>query len=318
MSALDAVRVRAPAKANLFLEVLARRADGFHEIESVLVALDLEDALEVIRVERRGAQPIGLVLRGGARRDVPEDARNLAWRAAELVHRRALELGRVASDDGLALSLEKHVPSGAGLGGGSSDAAAALLGAALVLGLDPDDPPLQAGLARLGSDCAFFLAARRTGLALCHGRGERVTELAAPRGARCIALLAPECPVSTAGVYAALRVPERPVHFEGDATAWWTEPLEAARARLFNRLEAPALALHPELARWRRLLDELGEGHFRLTGSGSAFIALYDDRQRAAAVLDELAVAAKARDLGLHGRWVVRPTGCGVVPSGRN
>ena len=329
MSAPRRVRVRAPAKVNLFLEVRGRRGDGYHEVESLLAAVDLADVVGVERVPRgaleRGepaerSEPVRLALRdaGALTADVPGDARNLAVRAAALAHRRAAELGRPEARDALALELEKRVPSGAGLGGGSSDAAAALLGAALVLGLDPDDGELRAGLARLGSDCSFFLAARRTGLALCRGRGELVEELSAPPvpwTRRVVALLAPALVVPTAGVYGALEPPREPRPCPR-VTAFADPSLARARAALFDRLEPAALAVHPALARWRELLDEAGQGHFVLSGSGSSFFSLFDDARLAAAVLEELAMRAKARDLGLRGRWVLRFAGRGATPFG--
>jgi 4-diphosphocytidyl-2-C-methyl-D-erythritol kinase len=124
----------APAKLNLFLEVLARRPDGFHEVDTLLVALDRGDALRA----RLGAQPAGggqVALRLGgpaATPDVPSDRTNLAVRAAEGVL--ALASGPPRS---LWLELEKRVPSQAGLGGGSSDAVAAALASAELLGLSP-------------------------------------------------------------------------------------------------------------------------------------------------------------------------------------
>jgi hypothetical protein len=123
------VRVRAPAKVNLSLAVLGKRPGGFHEVETSMLALELSDLLELarepggrVRIELSGAH---------ASADIPRDETNLAARAA----RAALELARSA--DGLVVRLEKHIPSGSGLGGGSSDAAAAWIGAATLLGLDP-------------------------------------------------------------------------------------------------------------------------------------------------------------------------------------
>ena len=194
------VRV-APAKLNLSLAVLGRRADGFHDLHSVMVPLELADRLslaraatadDTLRVEGLDAGPMAanLVLRAIA-----------ASRAA---------VGRAADAFPLAARLEKRIPVAAGLGGGSSDAAATIDGALEAWGvLDPDGPPdkeieaLRATIAaRVGSDVPFFLAGRP---ALVEGRGERVTPLGPIRGvAPGVVLVTPRVPSSTAAVFAAV------------------------------------------------------------------------------------------------------------------
>ena len=168
------VRVRAPAKVNLSLAVLGRRPDGFHELDTVLMALAFGDVLEV---SERADEAFELVVRGPAAAGVPSDGSNLALRAAAALS--VLARSRGPAPRGVRIELEKHVPPAAGLGGGSSDAAAAALACAALWGLDPDAPEVLAVLAELGSDCPFFMAARKSGLARCTGRGERVEPLTA-------------------------------------------------------------------------------------------------------------------------------------------
>ena len=312
MSGPESVTVEAPAKLNLDLLLRGRRPDGFHALETTLLALDRCDRLEVARTDS-GA--VALEVDGpAASSDVPADGRNLAWRAAAGLLEEARATGRASATDGLALRLTKHVPSGAGLGGGSADAAAAVLGGALLFDLDPDDPALLARLAGLGSDCAFFLAARATGAARCTGRGEQVEPLGVPRGPRAFVVLTPAVHATTAAVYAGLRPVERdsaraPLDFE----AWLAADLGDARAALVNDLEASALRLHPELARWRTLLDDEGAGHFRLTGSGSSFFGLFAERPAAEAFLARLRASRKARDHGLRSAFVASARGAGVT-----
>ena len=283
-----------PAKVNLRLEVLGKRADGYHELDTVLATLGLVDRLEVRLARRPG---VTLAVDGPAAAGVPADGSNLAVRAVEAA------LAELGAADGVGLRLEKHVPAGAGLGGGSSNAAMALLGLLELLHEDPDEPRWAALLAGLGSDCPFFLRARSTGLARARGRGEEIEGLPALRGAPAVLVLQPDLVVPTAGVYGALaetpRGP-RPVAWPADVPT----SLEALRALLHNDLEAPARRLHPELEAWREVFAREGVGHFLLSGSGSSFFGLLPDLGAASELGARLEVAGKARDLGLRGRWV--------------
>ena len=296
----------APAKVNLGLEVLAKRPDGFHEVDTVLIALELGDRLELSTFERRaGEEPLRLELCGPAAQLVPADGSNLAARAVQGV----LELARPESrrSTGFTLVLEKHVPAASGLGGGSSDAAAAALGAALLLDHPPEDPRLLELLGRLGSDCPFFLAARASGLARCSGRGERVLALAPRPFPWSVAVVTPGFGCATADVYRALgsadlASPREPL----DVERFFGSSLEAARLLVRNRLEPVALAVHPELARFRALLDEVSPGSFLLAGSGSSFFGLFADEPASRAALEAVRSLAEGRRYALRGAWVTR------------
>jgi 4-diphosphocytidyl-2-C-methyl-D-erythritol kinase len=304
------VTVRAPAKVNPTLRVLGRRADGLHAVVTTLLALDRCDRIEVERVARTGAaEHVRLSLGGESLTpDVPADASNLAARAAEAVRALALERDLAVEDD-LEVRLEKRVPSRAGLGGGSSDAAAVALATATLLGLSPDDPELVRELATLGADVPFFLVARASGWALCTGRGEEVEPLAPPQTDRALVVLTPAAAVATGDVYAALE----PGELGGDPPAreelelWCRAPLDQARAALVNDLEAPALRAHPALARIRGDLDTLGAAHLRLAGSGSSFFGLFSDAGSARDFLGSEVVSRIARDHGLRAAFVARP-----------
>ena len=262
--------LRAPAKINLYLAVLGRRPDGYHELVTVMQALDLCDELRLRLVPREGRpragppephQPDVRLRLAHPATGVPEGAENLAARAGALV------LSRAGAADELALEIEldKRIPAGGGLGGGSSDAAAVLVGANRLLGAPLDGDALAALAAQLGSDVAFFL---HGGTALCTGRGERVQPLAPPQPFE-VTLLLPPFATPTERVYAALAAPPlAPGARRDDKLAALHRAADgadvAALERLFrNDLEAPARAVEPRLA---ALLDRT---RLHLSGSGS-------------------------------------------------
>lgn len=279
----------APAKLNLSLAVLARRADGFHEIESLMVPVSLHDTLRVrvidstdiqLRVEFGGrlAQPEAAVLR----RDVPADESNLVVRAARML---AEEAGITK---GLEIELVKEIPSGAGLGGGSSDAAAILLAAALAWELDWPRERLAALSSRIGSDIPFFFAG---GPAIAGGRGEQVTSVSGIPPLPAV-IACPAAGLSTPAVYARCTPAEsRRGEAARLATAFAEGRQRAARDCLHNSLEPPARALCPEVS---RLLDDMARaGAVRpmLTGSGSACFALTRTATEAGRIAARLAAA---------------------------
>jgi 4-diphosphocytidyl-2-C-methyl-D-erythritol kinase len=294
----------APAKLNLRLEVLGRRSDGYHELATTFLALDWCDRVTLRRAARPG---VSMSLGGpAASDDIPRDHTNLAWRAAE-----AFFEARPAGG-GVAIELIKELPSKAGLGGGSADAAAVLLGLCALHG-EPEQAAL-APLAWLGSDTVFFAAARASGYAHGRGRGERVEPLPLPpaAGRRWFALAMPGEGASTSAVYARLGLeagafPER----ASAPRDWLALELSELRGLLFNGLEQAAIECSPGVAGMRSLLDGIGLSHWRLTGSGAAFFGVYDDPEEAR--LDLLAVGQTARALGqpLSAARVCRPFGSG-------
>jgi 4-diphosphocytidyl-2-C-methyl-D-erythritol kinase len=300
MSRPTFVRARAPAKVNLRLEVLGRRGDGYHEVRTWMLALDLADEI-VARPSSCGG--VSLAVTGEqARADVPTGSENLAWRAAQLVLDEGRRRGLLGERDGLDLVLEKSIPSRAGLGGGSSDAAAAWLAAERALAIGLPAEAAGAALAELGSDCAFFARARESGFALCEGRGERVTPLASPRLS--IALVVPDVECPTAEVYAALDA-----RTGGRSAAANPPSPSLSRDSFWNGLEEAALEAFPELRRWRRLLDLSGAGDWRLSGSGSAFFGVSEESSQ---VLASVVRAARREGLGVRAAWSGPASGHGA------
>jgi 4-diphosphocytidyl-2-C-methyl-D-erythritol kinase len=258
----DAVRIAAHAKINLFLRVLGREHDGYHQLETAFALLDLADDLVV----RRSSPGVTLAVTGP---DLGPTDENLAVRAARAV------LQATGEKFGVAIELTKRIPARAGLGGGSSDAAAALLAVnALANGAIPRAELLHFA-ARLGADVPFFLS--ETPLALAWGRGERLFRLD-PLPAAPALVAVPPVGVSTPDAYrwldeARSNSGERrgAVAFDATTLATWGSVGRASG----NDFELPVFGRHPEL---RALFERLAATHpywVRLCGSGSAVAAVY-------------------------------------------
>lgn len=297
-------RRRASSKVNLWLAVHGRRDDGYHELSTLMLALDWGDEVRARAADGGG---LSLSLSGPALSpDIPASRDNLAYRAAELALERALSLGHPAPG-GLALQLVKNVPSQAGLGGGSADVVATLEVVEELLGIDLGLEWKRAQCARLGADCSFFLEVGESGLALCEGIGERVRPWGGPRPPWFVALVIPEAVSPTGAVFAALDLacgPRRTCPLGLDLAR---SPLEQVRSALYTDLEAAALAAVPELRVWRDWLDAHGARHYRLSGSGSTFFGLHTSEAEAAVELEDLRRRALERGLALRGVHLARP-----------
>lgn len=269
-SAVELV-IQAPAKLNLFFEVLAKRADGYHEIETLMCPIDLHDTLYFAddssgQVALRCRLACGAEgLQGRGWQGISEGTDNLVVRAVELVRR------RTGVDRGTRMLLVKRIPAAAGLGGGSSDAAAALVAANEVWRLGRSREELAHWAAELGSDVPFFLADRS---AVCRGRGERIEPVAGLGGLSFVVVYPPEG-LATAAVYGQCRpaVDARSVGPLLDALKYGDWP--GAGRLLWNRLQPVAEGLSPWVARLRdefSRLDCLGHG---MSGSGTSYFGLY-------------------------------------------
>jgi len=310
----DSVELLAPAKINPWLEILHRRDDGFHELEGLFLCVDWCDRLRA-RLSKGGDTGGGdageIRLRGSGPAwspDIPLGRDNLVWRAVDATRR---ALGR--PECGLEVELEKHVPSGAGLGGGSSDAAAAVRATEILLGAQLADGVAEDLLAALGSDCVFFRNAITTGFATCKGRGEQVRAEVLHDTAWTVAVLVPDLSIATRDVYAALAFPlSPPAPTPSLAPEDFGASEIALRAKFFNRLESIALQQFPRLRAWRDLLDRNGAEHFRMSGSGSAFFGFFRDADLAESRLGELTRAARDEGLELRGFRCASPAGRGT------
>jgi 4-diphosphocytidyl-2-C-methyl-D-erythritol kinase len=229
------VQVWTPAKVNLFLEVLGRRPDGYHELATLMMGVNWFDTLEFI--ERPGTD---VVLRCDTP-DLSTGPDNLVVRAARLMQSR---LGVTA---GVEIRLFKRIPMQAGLAGGSSNAAATLAGLNLLWRLGQDASSLATWGAELGSDVSFFFHGPA---AWCTGRGE-IIEPTPLFGRLELVLACPAVGLSTASVFKTLRLPQQPLSGLDLRDALRRGDLASIGRSLFNRLEEPSEALCPTVKVWR-------------------------------------------------------------------
>jgi 4-diphosphocytidyl-2-C-methyl-D-erythritol kinase len=265
--------VRAHAKVNLDLRVLGTRPDGYHELRTVFQSIELHDTL--ICEDRPGV--FALKCR---RPGVPLDSSNLVWRAASGLW---AALGRAGEPRDTLVAIQKAIPMQAGLGGGSADAAAALLGLGRLWGGAPMSLLREVG-AGIGSDVPFFLSG---GTALGLGRGEEIYPLV-DLPAHWIVVVLPPFGVSTGEAYS---------WYDEDRTAGVKDsreiqvlpvPWPSRAAQMINDLEPPVVRRHPEIGSIKTALREAGASASAMSGSGSAVFGLFRGRAAAAKVVKPL------------------------------
>jgi 4-diphosphocytidyl-2-C-methyl-D-erythritol kinase len=255
--------VRAPAKLNLSLLVAGRRPDGFHELETIMAKVNWYDEIRI-----QPAQKAGIEFSCDGPCWAPHDETNLVYRAAEAFLHACGQASKVR------LTLTKNIPAGSGLGSGSSDAATTLLGLNSYLNSPLPTSRLMELAGWLGSDVAFFLNGP---LALCTGRGEKVTELAAGFDFTALLLL-PDVNASTKDVYA--NYAHDPALY-GRLSAQIRAHLEKNRVDLaarmcVNMLESSCFCLYEELGALKKAVESLGVRPVCLSGSGSAMFSILD------------------------------------------
>jgi 4-diphosphocytidyl-2-C-methyl-D-erythritol kinase len=302
---------RTPAKINLFLEVLAKCDDGYHELETLMAPISIYDTLFFsptgegkIELACRWAAPEGTQRQFSCHTpldsqqdassgavsckflgDLPTEKDNLAYRAAALLKERS------GVEAGAALRLVKRIPSAAGLGGASSDAACALAAANVGWGLNWPRSRLMKLAAELGSDVSFFLG---NGPALCRGRGERIEPVAGlPRLG--VVVARPSAGLSTARVYADSRPADAPQNAERLIQLLRAGNLAAASGAMLNRLQTAAERLSPEAAQLARELEHLDVWATQMSGSGTSYFALCRSARHARRVAARL----RARNVGV-------------------
>jgi len=260
------VEVHAPAKLNLFLEVLARRADGYHDLETLMTAVDIFDTLHFTPL--RAGEPLELNGRWAhgnqASGDLPVGSENIVVRALA----RLQEVAGV--EQGARVDLCKRIPSSAGLGGASSDAAAALLAANRAWGLNWTRSELAEVAAEIGSDVPFFLFG---GTAICRGRGEQVTPLPAVPRMHFVVVRPPEG-ISTAEAFGNCQPALNPLRVEEIAEALCDSSSRSWVQLMENRLQQVASGMTPwidRLAQWFQRFGFLGH---QMSGSGSSYFGV--------------------------------------------
>ncbi len=259
------IALQAPAKVNLGLVVLGKRPDRYHEIETVMQMVSLCDTLEI---EQGGG---GIVLASDSS-ELPLGRENLVYRAAE---RLAREAGRAPA---VRIRLEKRIPVAAGLGGGSSDAAATLAALNRLWGLDYPPEKLRALAEELGMDVPFFLFSPT---ALARGRGERLTPLTPPEPPLWMVLVNPRFRVSTAWAYESLNLGLTTKNKHISMRRFSITTFEDARFPLENDLEGATLEAFPVLREIKESLRELGALAGLMSGSGPTVYGVFPNRQTA-------------------------------------
>lgn len=294
---MKGVVLSAYAKVNLGLSVLGKRPDGYHELATVMQCVTLADTV-TLRRARRG---ISLSVRGGGR-GIPAGPGNLCWRAARLF------LDETEARGGVRITLVKRIPFGAGLGGGSSDAAAVLAGMDRLFGTRLGKRRLSLLAARLGSDVPFFLHGPA---ALCLGRGEIVRPISVRKGFHAV-IVKPRISLPTPRVYARLGARPLPggirlrtlkTRSTLIAGSLRRGDIMGVARRLKNDLEAAALSEAPALRPLQKRLASLPFLGTAMSGSGSAHFGIVRDAGAARAL------AARCRRKGCGRTWAVRSVG---------
>ena len=276
------MRVRSFAKLNLALAVIARRSDGYHEIRTVFQSIDLHDDLEIrpcARIEVHCAGP----------GDIPEEENT--------VRRAAIALSQDASPpSGAEILLTKRIPVGAGLGGGSSNAAAALLGLRKFWEIRISETDLRSLAASIGSDVPFFL---RGGTSLGIGRGEEIYPLEEIQPAHLV-IIFPGVHISTAAAYQSLQLQLTSVNALHKIQSFCGHIGKDPRclAGIFNDFETSILPAYPAVKEAKDFLLERGATTAMLSGSGSSVFGFFSDEESALAV---------SRNPMARGGWRVFP-----------
>lgn len=263
------MQVEALAKVNFSLEVFGRRSDGYHALRSLVMPISLSDTIVI-------DEDIDLECDSGYSDD-------LILKAAKVLRATAPEDGR---SRGARIHVEKRIPAGGGLGGGSADAAAALVALNDMWGTGLSAEELLAVAAQVGSDVPALVLAQSGGAVLMEGRGERVSRLPPLYSDSLpeiwLVLANPGVHCSTPEVFARCtsRVTDDPSILYNMRPAIESGDIEKIAATLMNDLEAPAMALHPRIAEAKEALADAGAVGVTMTGSGSTVFGLVPDEER--------------------------------------
>ena len=269
----NVISLKAPAKVNLFLEILGKRDDGYHEIETIMQEIDLADSLQFEETQE------GVTLECNDK-NIPANQDNLVCKAANLI------LEECGIRKGVIINLEKNIPVGAGLGGGSSDAATTLkaLNSLWKVGLNNEE--LMGFAAKLGSDIPFFINGKT---ALCRGRGELITPVEV-RNRMDYIILFPRVHISTETIYKNLKIDltkkRKDVSFFLDALKY--SEVASISKLLFNRLEEIIFATYPDLLQVKSTLESFDFCGLSISGSGSAFFGLCNDKHQAEVIKSKI------------------------------
>ena len=266
----------ARAKINLTLDILGKREDGYHEVEMLMQSLELADVVELAEISS------GVKLQVEGAEDIPVDEKNLAWKAALAVQ------SHCGKNFGVAINLQKKIPQAAGLGGGSSDAAAVIRGMNRLFNLRLSAEELCEIGAAVGSDVPFCVVG---GTCLAKGRGEILTRL--PDFKKFfVVLMKPRGEISTAWSYKTFdELPAEKISHpptQEIVRLLDLDEYESAFAKFGNVLEPVALKKFPAIERYKEKMFECGAKFAMMTGSGPTVFALADDEVTAKKIASSL------------------------------
>ena len=285
--------IHAPAKLNLYFELLARCRDGYHDVETLMVPVSLYDTLSFQTIPPPSSgdvAPIHFSFRwcdrvgAESRSAVPDGEANLVVRALLLLRQKS------GAKDGAHVELLKRIPTQAGLGGGSSDAAAALLVANRLWGIDWSPDRLAELAGALGCDIPFFIGQTP---AVARGRGEQLAPMRQMGDLHAVIVRPPEG-LSTAAVDGASCVPENPRTIKSFLNALPSGSLGLIKGALHNRLEEAATRISPWIGRLRKEFQSVHCLAHQMTGSGSGYFGICRHARQA----NQMAARLRSRNLG--------------------
>ena len=252
------------AKINLGLNVVERRPDGYHNLETVFYPVNIKDALELTMMNTKFPSPVDCDIKVTNLNVEGDEQRNLVVRAYQLLKRDFPQMPRVHAH------LYKGIPTQAGMGGGSSDCAYTirLLNEMFTLGLT--EQRMIDYAAQLGADCAFFILSRPS---YAEGIGERLVPVSLDLSSYYIGVVRPDIPVSTREAFSLIK-PTKPAKCCRDVVM---QPIETWRDELTNDFEQSVFALHPEIGAIKQQLYDLGAVYAAMSGSGSSVFGLFRD-----------------------------------------
>ena len=285
------VQISAPAKVNLFLELLGKRDDGYHELETVMTTVSLADTIyfepnlsgEIkLKIKRPAA-----TTSGGSERstddvaidNIPTDHRNLIVASLNLLKQQVSK-----SDLGMNVVLEKRIPSAAGLGGASSDAAAAIRAGNEAWNLALTAEQLHQAAEAIGSDVPFFLYG---GTAICTGRGERVENVDGPVGLPMV-IAKPKVGLSTPAVFKACSIPDSPASSKSFLQTLAAGSPSQIAGQMLNRLQSTAETLVEEIGLLSEAFSQTGCLGHQMSGSGTSYFGIFSSEMSARTAATEL------------------------------
>lgn len=261
------ITITCPAKINLSLDVIGKRADGYHELRMIMQTVDICDLITVSLSDN------GNITVYSDNKNVPLGEDNIVYKAAKLFFEK---LGKTF---GAEIEIKKNIPMGAGMAGGSADAAGTLKALNILTNKPFSDEELEVMGKNIGADVPFCI---RGGCCLCEGIGEVLTPLPEMKGVY-LAVAKPEFSVSTPWVYKNLKLSEKSVHPETDKLirALETGEYEAFNKFSGNTLESVTAGEYPEIAEYESLMKENGAFFSMMTGSGPTVFGLFKDKKNA-------------------------------------